>query len=322
MEVFAGGDFSGPVILVQERANPSSDYYLSPRLQGRPVRVFGHAQALPAAAEAGAGLVFVRYVPRAWQGWVSRQRGRLAGLAFFMDDDLFDLSAAAGTPWRYRLKLARLAAWRQSWLRRMGAGLWVSTPYLAEKYAPWRPTLLTPMPLAAPAGPEPVVVFYHGSASHRAEIEWLAPIMAEVLSRSAGVAFEIIGDVRVNRLYKSLPRVQVVHPLSWENYRSLCRRGPRHIGLAPLLPGHFNAARSHVKFFDIQACGAAGIYSAAAPFAGFVRDGEDGLLVGNDPAAWVEAILRLAEDPGLRQAVAAAADRRVAALRDTLIMGV
>jgi glycosyltransferase involved in cell wall biosynthesis len=311
----APGVFTGELIVVQERPNPTSDYYLKPYLHGiaRSVVWLDHAAAPTSSADA---VVFVRYVPKAWQAWVEQRRAQLAGLALLIDDDLFDLSAAAAMPWRYRWKLARLATWRQGWLRRFGAELWVSTPYLADKYADWQPRLLTPQPLPAPTEADPTVVFYHGSASHRAEIEWLAPIVREALAQAPTLAFEIIGDARVNRLYRGLPRTSVAHPLGWENYLAFCQRGPRHIGLAPLLPGAFNAARSTVKFYDIERCGAAGIYSNRPPFADFVRPGEDGLLLDNDPALWLDAILRLAADPALRLRIAQAAARRVAALRN------
>jgi glycosyltransferase involved in cell wall biosynthesis len=41
-----------------------------------------------------------------------------------------------------------------------------------------------------------------------------------------------------------------------------------------------------------------------------VKHEEDGLLVDNEPAAWVEAIERLAADGGLRERIAAAAQQR------------
>ncbi|KPK47741.1 MAG: glycosyl transferase group 1 family protein, partial [Thiotrichales bacterium SG8_50] len=104
-----------------------------------------------------------------------------------------------------------------------------------------------------------------------------------------------------------------LHPMSWPNYHAYTSLGGLHIGLAPLLPGRFNAGRSSTKFFDFVRCGAVGIYSDTAPYAGFVRNGVDGLLVRNDPDAWVEAISTLARDGETRSRMAQTAAQRLGA---------
>lgn len=308
-------------IVVQEIANPSTDYFVLPHLKNaRSLTCVNHNRLLSSDELEGAYVVFVRYVPDAWKRLITHHRQRLAGIAYFMDDDLFDWSAWSGLPAHYRLKLLRLAALKKSWLRKIGAKLWVSTNFLAGKYAEWNPMIIPPRPEANSRGTVPKVkIFYHGSASHRAEIEWLQPVMREVLAKSPGTAFEIIGNTATNRLYRELPRVTVIHPMSWQNYLDFCRRGERHIGLAPLLQGAFNAGRSHTKFFDILRCGAAGIYSGVPPFADFVSDGEDGLLIDNDPQAWVETIVRLATDPAERSRLIAGARSKAAALNRDIV---
>jgi hypothetical protein len=76
-----------------------------------------------------------------------------------------------------------------------------------------------------------------------------------------------------------------------------------------------NAARAPVKAFDAARLGAAGLYADTPPFRGFVRDGQDGLLLPMEPAAWASAIRGLAADPARRLALATAARARLAALR-------
>lgn len=310
------------VIVVQEIANPSTDYFVLPHLKNlaRSLTCVAHWQLLPEDKLDGAYIVFVRYIPQPWMQLVARNRRRLAGVAYFMDDDLFDWSASSGMSSKYRLKLLRLAALRKSWLRAIGARLWVSTDFLAAKYAAWNPKVIAPRPETPNREIGPAVkIFYHGSASHRAEIEWLQPIMREVLINTPNTVFEIIGTNETNRLYRKLPRVSVIHPMSWKNYRDFCCTGDRHIGLAPLLDGAFNAGRSHTKFFDILRCNAAGLYSAVAPFVDFVRDGEDGLLLDNDPETWVKTIVRLAGNPAERNLLIAGAHNKAAALNQDAV---
>ncbi|MCC2673608.1 MAG: hypothetical protein K0R58_555 [Ramlibacter sp.] len=301
------------VYLVEERANPSTDYFVAPACagQGRRVHRCRFDEMPPEASLAGAVVVFVRYLPPQWRRRVQAERGRLARVVFFMDDDVLDPVTWAGMPWRYRYKLYRQAARHRSWLQTQQAQLWVSTAWLQQKYADWSPLRVDPQPLPGTAGV--CRVFYHGSASHQAEIRWLYPVMELVQQQDPRVVFEIIGGQDTYRLYRGLPRVTVVHPMKWPAYEAFLDQPGRHIGLAPLLELPFNRARSCTKFFDITRAGAAGIYAAAGACGGFVRPGIDGLVLPMRPNAWAEAILQLARDEPARQALAIAARERLQA---------
>jgi hypothetical protein len=296
------------VCVVERGRNPSSDYYVRARTAalGVPdVRV----------PEAGSLVVIVRYLDSLWRARIEAMRHRLAGIVYFMDDDLLDLAALRRPPLRYAARMFWLAWRHRAWLESVGAKLWVSTPYLAHKYRRWNPELVEPT-TSWPGILErraPVRLFYHGTGLHRAEIRWLAPVMRAVQERCAATSFEIFGHGWVQRLYRSVPRTTVLHPASWENFRDYCAARTLDIGLAPLLPSGFNAARSHTKFFDFVRCGAAGIYSNVEPYASFVRHERDGLLVDNHPDAWIEAIKRLVSDPELRRRIADEASRRATA---------
>lgn len=294
-------DKSGTIFVVEEQSNPSTDFFVLPAVsRAGCVVVRCRFDELPAPEELhGATVVFVRYVPAAWMRLVESARLSLRALIFFMDDDVLDVGASAGMPLRYRYKLWRLSARRREWLRSQGAQLWVSTPHLLHKYSSWKPGLVQPVPLAHPDAV--CRVFYHGSASHDAEIRWLRPVMEEVLRRDERITFELIGGRDVYRLYRGLPRVNVVHPMKWPAYQSFIATPGRHIGLAPLLNLPFNQARSYTKFFDITRCGAVGIYSPDGAYDAVVSDGVEGLIVPLRQEDWVAAILRLARDEPFRQ---------------------
>ena len=305
---------SQAVYVVEERANPSTDYYVLPALSAAGHRVVRCGfNDLPAESDlVGSSVVFVRYVPSPWTDVVEAVRPRLRGLVLFIDDDVLDVSASAGMPWRYRFKLARLAAWRYNWLRRNRAELWVSTAYLQRKYGDWQPQLLAPSPVAAPA--EVCRVFYHGTASHRAEVRWLRPVMDEALRRDERMAFEIVGGSDVYRLYRGMPRVTVVHPMRWPAYQAFLAMQGRHIGLAPLLDTPFNRARFCTKFFDITRCGAAGIYSPNGACSAVVEHEVDGLVVEQEQEAWIRAIARLAADEPFRSMLFQRASNKASAM--------
>lgn len=295
------------VYVVQESANPSADYFVVPACEGGGRRVHhrGFSDVPSTEALAGSVLVFVRYLPPTWMRLVEAVRPRLARLVFFMDDDVLDPAAAAGMPWRYRYKLFRLAARHREWLRRQQAQLWVSTPWLARKYAAWQPQCVPPAPLAPLR--TACRVFYHGTASHDAEIRWLRPVVEAALDADGTLFFEIVGGAAIHRLYRGFPRVTVVHPMKWPAYQSFLDLGGRHIGLAPLLDVPFNRARSGTKFFDITRCGAVGLYAAGDIYGSLVRDGDNGLLLPMQPQAWVQALVELARDAPRRERLLASA---------------
>lgn len=305
--------FMSGLHVVHQNQNPSTDFFIRPWLarEGREAQFHTFTGTLPDAAElAGAMVVFVRYIPPAWKALLNRSRpGRLV---FFMDDDLFDHRAFRGMPLRYQRKLFRFAWQHQRWLKKQGAELWVSSPWLAEKYSAWLPQVTepgNPHPLPAllsadNSGPAMKTLFYHGSASHRGELEWLVPVVEALLHARQDVGFEVIGDRKVRDRFAHVAGVQVVHPMSWLDYQVFIRRPGRTVGLAPLLDTPFNAARAPTKFYDITAAGATGIYADHPVYRSMVRHSVNGLLLPtSSPEPWAEAILALLDAPEQRAAL-------------------
>ena len=299
------------IFIIEERANPSTDFFVLPAALSCQAHIIRcRFNELASVAElSGATVLFVRYIPNSWAKLVTKARKTLASVVLFMDDDVLDIQASRGTPWLYRLKLARLSACKYNWLKQQQAELWVSTPYLQQKYADWPAKLLLPSPIGAQT--DLCRVFYHGTASHRADIRWLQPVIDQALRQDSRLVFEIIGDHRVNRLYRKLPRVNVIHTMQWPSYQAFLGLQPRHIGLNPLLPSPFNQARSYTKFFDITRCGAVGIYSPNSICADIISHQHDGLIVDLDQQAWVDAIIQLANNPPLRQTLLNNAEEKV-----------
>ncbi|HEV8691717.1 MAG TPA: glycosyltransferase [Ideonella sp.] len=309
------------LLLLEEGSTPSGDYILAPWLAtlGPPVlRVDARQAPRTGQIEPGDFVVVQRYLHAPWRQAIERQRPELAGLAWFLDDDLLDPQAlaelAAPQLQAYTRKIHRLALSQRPWFEQMGSQWWVATEALARKYADQVSTVLPFAPPPALVEPRTVVhIVYHGTASHAREIDWLHPVIAEVQRRSTKTQFELFGELPVHRRYRDLPRVAVLHPMRWDNYLAHSAGRAADIGLAPLLPGRFNAARGPVKFADYARQGALGLYSRVPPYEGFVRDGVDGVLLPNEPEAWVEAILQWAENAAGRAALAAAARARLAA---------
>lgn len=365
------------VYIVEEGPNPSTDYFVLPLVTRAQTTVLRCSwDQLPAASDLhGASVIFIRYVTAPWRALIEQTRHSLARLIYFMDDDLFDWKASQGLSWRYRFKLLKRATWQQNWLLNMKPELWVSTPWLQQKYAQYKPCLVLPTPLnpanycnklpnhadsanvenkqfdkfrakncnvsesgvhntkilasghsndsshltpystprstdsrEVPDMTEGCVVFYHGTGSHQAEIEWLLPVIEQVLAVNNNIRFEIIGNAKTQNLYGHLKSVTVTPQMKWPAYQAFIQRPGRHIGLAPLLEHPFNLARSYTKFFDIHRAGAAGIYSETGPWHPFIEPGKQGVLVPMQVPSWVNAILDLAANQGQRASVLSAAD--------------
>ena len=88
------------VYVIEEQPNPSTDCFVVPAIAAGGGRIERCGfRDLPAAHELdGAVVVLVRYVPGAWAKLIQAVRAQLAGLVFFMDDDVLDMRASTGTP--------------------------------------------------------------------------------------------------------------------------------------------------------------------------------------------------------------------------------
>ncbi len=303
------------VVLEEGRGGPSSDYLLMPWLQRLGLTtVRADVRRAPAEGDLRRGdlVVLSRYVPPLWRRPLQKRLADLAGLVYFMDDDLLDPGALAGLPPAYAKKLSTLAGSQRRWLESHADAFWVATQALATKYAALHPHVIPLAPTPSMLVQQPALrIAYHGTASHAAEIDWLHAVVSGVQARCEHTHVELFGEHPVHRRYRDLPRVAVLHPMRWENYFAYTATHPADIGLAPLLPGAFNAARGAVKFYDYARMGAAGLYSDVEPYRGFVRDGLDGLLLPNDPQRWIETIAELAQagNPALARLRLGVADR-------------
>lgn len=309
-----GGQPAQRVLIVERAPSASADYLAIPAAQahGLPMhRVLLDSDPEAALGVPGTLVVLVRYVDQRWRRALAKHRHELAGLVYFMDDDLWDADALAGLPSHYRRRLRNDALRHREWLAGHCSEMWVSTEALAAKYSRYNARLI---PLSPPAAllrrHEPIWLCYHGTASHAEERQWVLQVAERVLHACPQVHFEIFGDAKVQRHCKRLPRTVVPHAMHWPNYLAYTGAVRRHIGLAPLLGGAFNAARGAVKFHDFARMGAVGLYTDTPPYAGFVRHGEDGLLLPNDPDAWVRQIVELAAAPDTLARMAGAARQR------------
>jgi glycosyltransferase involved in cell wall biosynthesis len=216
-------------------------------------------------------------------------------------------------------------------LCRGAAGVIVSTPFLKERFARLNPRVfVVPNALderlffaGAPPAPavngERLVVGFMGTFTHEPDLMLVVQPLRAFLRRHAGSAeFQIVGGVSEDGwlgLFDGLPVSKVRVPPESVEYPAFVGWMRRHlrwdIAIAPLADSPLNLGKSDVKFLDYGALGSPGVYSAVAAYLGTVRAGETGLLAGNSPDEWYEALETLAGNPALRAAIAEGARRYV-----------
>ena len=289
-------------------SSPSIDYLLLPKLaelglHAHPDPAAGLLQGFNSSSSQPELSIICRYVNAKQLKQLRTHKSQGIKTVYFMDDDLLDPLAWGGLPWRYRFKLFTQAFIHKRQLLALADEVWVSTPHLQHKYAHLKPILVIAKPTPATAQTQhdsAVLVCYHGTASHTAEFKWLFPIIQEVLKRNPRIHFELFADSHTSKLFRKLPHTAVLHPMSWPQYLAYTQSRKAEIGLAPLLPSKFNAARGSTKWMDYARMGAVGIFTDFPPYSDHVLHAKDGLLLPNDPAVWVQTILELADNSALR----------------------
>jgi hypothetical protein len=311
------------VLVIQRGPNPSTDYYLRPRLERETAPwvvadLDGRPQDAPLLRDAQSLLVVIcRYVSGPWLDALQAARPRIARVALFLDDDLPAMIADPTLPGSVRGKVAEHFGRHVERLDGLVSEVWLSTPALAERY-PDRALVLEPVPESEPAAPSPpgeLRVVYHGTDTHPEEREFVVEVARELARRGSPTRVEVTGDARLRAAAAGLPNLEVVPQLAWPDYLAAQAGRSAALLLAPLSDTAVNAARAPVKAFDAARLGAAGLYADAPPYRGFVRPGADGLLLPMQPAAWADAVEALLVDAERRRALAAAAAERFAALR-------
>jgi len=216
---------------------------------------------------------------------------------YFFDDDLFDFNAIRKLPLKYFLKIFFSAYIYKYILKYIIDEFWVSNVYLQKKYAYLKPKLIHPHQIKDQSrASKKIIICYHGSASHITEIRWLLPIISGVQKRLDNTHFELFGNSSINKAFKHIPRVSVLHPMSWENYLAYTYSHKTDMGLAPLLDSKFNLGRSPTKYFDYARMGAVGIYSDNLIYKRIIVNNKNGILLKNEPEVWIKKIVELATD--------------------------
>ncbi|WP_157385399.1 hypothetical protein [Rhizobium freirei] len=318
------------LLILSRYPNPTVSYYLDERakLAEVPVIMKGLDDPLDAIDNDGLFVIICRYIKQPQLRWLEKRRESLAGVAYFVDDDIRAVMTGKEASWPYKFRLMTLAVRPLPRINRLLTHIWVSTEVLAGTLAATdhRIDILNPMP-ALPARTslgamdedvKPLRMVYHATGVHRHEHEFLMPIVKAAMEKHANLHFEVFASGTLARSWNRQgidpARMTIVTPLSWPAYLARTTQQNADIALAPLLPGKTNASRADTKRVDISRLRAAAIFSRCPTFSRCAVSGE--FHVGNTTEEWLAAIDRLATDKESRLAARDATRNSIEKMRE------
>ncbi|MBX9749763.1 MAG: hypothetical protein K5Q68_09135 [Roseococcus sp.] len=316
-------DLSGRCVLLRPEHSPTDDLYVTAAMEqfgqrrGWSYRIINlddaAAQLDPGAIRAGDCVIVSRYINEPWFQRLAAFQGRIR-IVYLMDDDVAAAIDSPALPVLYRQRMDEVALLDFQAMLRLADHFVVTSEGLLRKYQSPKTRLLHPPCLRFPQSmahqdvKRPIRVAYHGTDGHREDIGFLSGVLIQLAQKlGARTEVEIFSTFRFPT---NLPNIRFVKPKPWAQYISHAESNPAHICVVPLLSTPYNLGKSIIKMHDTTALGAVGVYSKMPPYDGVVRDGEDGLLVANDPGLWYQALRLLVEQHALRQAMASSAQER------------
>lgn len=297
-------------VLVLTRPTSSSlEIYIRPRLQESTLAVtyvdYTHCLPEPEYFTKKTFVIISRYINMSWCDALKTYRNNIAGVAYLMDDNIPEAGYDHTLPPDYALGLAHFFQRYWKHLQEICSELWVSSPYLFERYKSPVTYRVDPIFISKNRnnnnnGNGYLTIFYHAQRPHYQDNLWLRDIIIHIQRRYEYTFFETFGGDKVRKAYTHVPRTKVLKRFTWEGYLDYCANLNHAIGLAPINSGMFNRARSINKLFDISRCGAAGIYTDSEPYSSVIDSWKTGVLCKPVKEAWIEAMCELIENESLR----------------------
>ena len=249
-------------------------------------------------------VIICRTLPEGWLQYLFDHRP--AKVIYLIDDYFAGAASSLDLPARYRQKISRIDSLSRQIID-LADHLVVSSQFLYDYYQKLVEKSLTSVWLLRPAlhpsaySPPRLIsrtaqIAYHGTSSHYKDLERIEQPLLQTLDEEGAQFFSLLGRAIPQSL--SMHRsVRTIRPFKWPIYKRVRKIFKAHIGLSPLFETDFNRGKSIIKFIDIAALGAVGIYSDRAPYNSLVEDGLTGLLAEDDPRHWHDCLQRLIKDP-------------------------
>ncbi|SOB96168.1 hypothetical protein [Stappia indica] len=247
--------------------------------------------------------IVVRYVTARDLRLLSAFRAKGGRIAYLLDDDLWAMASDIRLDPRYRGRIARFLSGLFPKLLELVDVTVAPNRRLLERLAPLPGAFLHPADLAPTgdlahfeANEGQTRVLFLGTATHAEDFAAVAPGLAEALAAEPGLRVETFLGAKGEALLPASRQVAHMMPMVLEDFQRWLNRARHHIALAPYAVNPVNDGRSIIKLHQHAVAGAAGIYTPTAVFAPVIEDGRNGVFAAHEPAAFRDAVLRLARD--------------------------
>lgn len=322
------------IIFFGRMPNPTYDYYFCARLQAEgmpPFRVVDiRDPSLMNLQAKGVFAIVCRYATSKLLDWIEKNTEVLSGVGLFLDDDIPAVVTGRDASFAYRLSLVTRALMPLRRLNQHIDVVWVSTSQLASRLHGVEAKILPPSPAMASwqlARPRPrnlngerVRLAYHATGVHLEEHLFLRPIIERVMRDRPVVDFEVFADSRAQRVWKGIDRALLREPLPWDAYLADAKTHQIDIMLVPLVRSYVNDSRAPTKRIDVARYGAAGIFSEGEVYGLGSRSAE--LLLEARPDEWRSAIIKLVDDPTMRNRFAKETESAVLKMMTAAVTGI
>lgn len=137
---------------------------------------------------------------------------------------------------------------------------------------------------------------WQGGVNHYEDIYMIKDQIIKILHKYNNVKFVYLGDFKFFNLFEKAPQDQVEY-FGWvphEVYPYHLKFMNLDIGLCPIIDNEFNRRKTSIKHFEYAVVGSASIASNIPPYSLDIKDGENGLLVGEN--GWFDAMEELIKD--------------------------
>jgi hypothetical protein len=109
----------------------------------------------------------------------------------------------------------------------------------------------------SPKNEDKIVLGYHGSVTHDADIAMILPVIDRLMSEHSNLYMQLVGSVRkesVDKLFggvRNKDRFEIKPGTpAYDKFPELLMSMKWDIGLAPLIDDDFNRGKSHIKYME------------------------------------------------------------------------
>ena len=135
------------------------------------------------------------------------------------------------------------------------------------------------------------IVYAAGIAHKELFDKYIKPVLKDIdIYCGKKISLTFMGvHPELNEADYSFPIIYI-DSLPLSEYRKRIEQENFDIGLAPLVTNDFTKCKYYNKFIEYAMFGIVGLYSDTEPYTFVVNDKENGILVGNSPKNWLNAI--------------------------------